>query len=425
MTPAPSNEEEPDTPETAAQTDPAATSASAKAAPTNTEPVEPETSVIIATDGKDENSYAVLDKSDDYVSLGEGKGSYKYTDGTLTLKDVNIELTNDSWAWTGLEIAHGSMVITLVGSNNIKTNNGHGIYVYDGNLTINGDGSLTITCTGYGDGIYVNNGSLTIDGAKVSINVESEGGYSAIATYNGDVNIINGADVTATTKVTGDYSVDPYAIYAYNGKITIKDSNVTAVADGRISLEGSRENWIVQKGVGLYSAASLYNPDMFGKAGIEIVNSNVHSTGNFASMLVSGRDGKITIADSTIVTPEGVNIRELMRTLENDPDAGAVQVGAILATGEGPIDLDAIMAEIDRLLQEGDDEALAAYLTSLFDQIAKDVTIVRDSELVTAEKSASLIPKTGDDGMNTVVLLLTLAASGCVCAYLIRRKVSA
>ena len=386
---------------------------------------EPEPSVWIGTDNE-EDPYVELDQSDDFVSLGEGKGSYKYTEGNLVLKDVNIELGTD-WL-PGFDIT-GTIIINLQGNNNIATKS-DGINVYNGDLTINGDGTLTITCTGdWGDGIFVSDGSLTIDGAKVTISTETKYGSDAITVYDGDINIINGADVTANAKVAGEEKyASVYGIHAYNGKINIKDSNVTANADGKISLEGKMDDWVRQIGIGIYSESSDIYPDnpylaeYARPAGITIDNSNVNASGSFAAMLVIGKDGTITIKDSTIITPDDVNIRELMGTIEDDPDAAAVQIGAILAKGEGPVDLDAIMEEYYRLLDEGDDAALAEFLTSILDNTVKDVTIVRDSELVTAEKS--MIPKTGDS-FNAETLLLVLAVSGCICAYLIRKKVIA
>ena len=385
----------------------------------------PEPSVVMGSDNEEE-PYVELDQSDDFVSLGEGKGFYQYTEGKLVLKDVNIEL-GEKWL-PGLSIT-GTIVINLQGDNYISSKS-NGINVFYGDLTINGDGSLTINCTGdVGDGIYVSDGSLTIDGAKVTVNTETKYGSDAITVYDGDVNIINGADVTANAKITGDEAkyASVYGIHAWNGKINIKDSNVTAKADGKISLEGEMKDWIRQNGVGLYSQSyDIYSPDSetARPAGIVIDNSNVNASGSFAAMLVIGKDGTITIKDSSIVAPDDANIRALMATIADDPDAAAVQIGAILAKGEGPVDLDAIMEEYYRLLDEGDDAALAEFLTSILDNTVKDVKIVRDSELVTAEKSVSLTPQTGDS-FHAETLLLVLAVSGCICAYLIRKKVIA
>ena len=129
----------------------------------------------------------------------------------------------------------------------------------------------------------------------------------------------------------------------------------------------------------------------------------------------------ITIDGSTIVSPEGVNVRDLMAVIGGDSDAAASVIGAILATGEGPIDMDAIMEKIDSLNEAGDEEALLAYLDSLFGAIAKDVNIIRNSELQT-EKAG--IPVTGDS-YHVEFLILGLIAAGAVSAYLIRKRMMA
>lgn len=375
-------------------------------------PVEPDNWVTI-------NGNTLLEDSDEFISLGEGKGSYQYSDGTLVLKDIVIEIKAPYVS--GIH-SYGTLIIVLDGNNSITTHGYEGIMVSNGDLTIKGDGSLIISNKGdgydediyYYNGLYVG-GDLTIDGADVTSDVYSSGSYAAIYAY-GDINIVNGANVTAkSTPMTDD--TNHYGIHAYNGKITIKDSNVIASADGTFDLSGDK----TQAGIGIYSQAYLYNPDTAKTAGIVIDNSNVHSIGSLASMLVIGRDGTITIDGSTIVSAGDVNIRELMATIDDDPDAAAVQIGAILASGEGPVDLDAIMEKIEEL--SNDPDALEAYLISLFDSIAKDVNIVRNSELTAQKASLSLspVPQTGDNA-HAEVLLLTMLAAGIVCVYIIRKK---
>lgn len=327
----------------------------------------------------------MLEDSDEFISLGEGKGSYQYSDGTLVLKDIVIEIKAPYVS--GIH-SYGTLIIVLDGNNSITTHGYEGIMVSNGDLTIKGDGSLIISNKGdgydediyYYNGLYVG-GDLTIDGADVTSDVYSSGSYAAIYAY-GDINIVNGANVTAkSTPMTDD--TNHYGIHAYNGKITIKDSNVIASADGTFDLSGDK----TQAGIGIYSQAYLYNPDTAKTAGIVIDNSNVHSIGSLASMLVIGRDGTITIDGSTIVSAGNVNIRELMATIDDDPDA------------------------------------LEAYLISLFDSIAKDVNIVRNSELTAQKASLSLspVPQTGDNA-HAEVLLLTMLAAGIVCVYIIRKK---
>ena len=60
-----------------------------------------------------------------------------------------------------------------------------------------------------------------------------------------------------------------------------------------------------------------------------------------------------------------------MAVIGGDSDAAASVIGAILATGEGPIDMDAIMEKIDSLNEAGDEEALLAYLILCSEQLQK------------------------------------------------------
>ena len=310
-----------------------------------------------------------LTKSDTFVSLGEGKGSYQYNGESLILKDAQIEIDG----FDGITIT-GNLVIILEGNNAIIVGaTSEGIEIYNGDLTIKGDGTLSISNklggyqpdedNYYYEGIYNPDGDITIDGATVNVDVYSDSSYENSAIYaGGDINILNGANVTAKSTAMGEEDLTHYGIYSNGGKISIIDSNVTASADGKISLEDE----ILQAGIGLYSRDlnSLRDLEAECLSGIVIDNSNVRSTGSFASMLVIGRDGTITIDGSTIVSPEGVNVRDLMAVIGDDPDAAASVIGAILATGEGPIDMDAIMEKIDSLIEAGDEEALLAYLDS-------------------------------------------------------------
>ena len=369
-----------------------------------------------------------LTKSDTFVSLGEGKGSYQYNGESLILKDAQIEI--DGFFVDGITIT-GNLVIILEGNNAIIVGaTSEGIEISNGDLTIKGDGTLSISNklggyqpdedNYYYEGIYNPDGDITIDGATVNVDVYSDSSYENSAIYaGGDINILNGANVTAKSTAMGEEDLTHYGIYSNGGKISIIDSNVTASADGKISLEDE----ILQAGIGLYSRDlnSLRNLEADCLSGIVIDNSNVRSTGSFASMLVIGRDGTITIDGSTIVSPEGVNVRDLMAVIGGDPDAAASVIGAILATGEGPIDMDAIMEKIDSLNEAGDEEALLAYLDSLFGAIAKDVNIIRNSELQT-EKAG--IPVTGDS-YHVEFLILGLIAAGAVSAYLIRKRMMA
>ena len=433
----------------------------------NTDEEETETKTTVWLKGEE------LKESEDFVSLGENKGSYKYNDGTLVLKDVVIEVE----AGHGPAISfRGTLVIDLQGNNTLITNGGTVVTGWfdsesdDNKLTITGDedASLLISNKGegktedsyYSDGIYVGDGDLVIDGVEVTSDVYSSGYSAAIWVDNGDVTITNGADVTAKSEAVEDVMCH-YGIYAGEGKISVtNDSDVYASADGDLSdlaelvaagygdtiqgggisnyywydlllssmfngaYGGLHEGAMAQLGIGMFSEAYGVDPnaDETGTTGILIDDSNVRSIGSFASMLVIGQDGTIKINDSTIISPDDVNIRELMAVIDDDPDAAAVIIGAILANGEGPIDIDAIMKEINKLQNAGETEELETYLTSLFDAVAKDVNIVRDAELQ-IQKAGLVIPKTGVE-IQVEGLVIALIMAGAICAYCIRRKVT-
>lgn len=425
-----------------------------------------------------------ITESDEFVAVDEedeSKGEYKYNDGTLVLKDVVIEL--DPGYGPAINIT-GTLVIDLEGDNYLTTDGTTVIYAglwsdsedVKNTLTITGDGSLTISNKGdgvakedqgYADGIYVIGGDLVIDGAEVTSDIYNSGGMGAIWVQDGNVEIKNGADVTAKSTATSDI-MEHYGIYTSGGTVTIsEDSDVYASADGDLTdfaaivakgypeLIERSENWnydiesynwfynmldttyladvdleglMAQFGIGIYSEgimSSEYAEDY--PCGIFIDDSNVHAIGSFAAMLVNGLNGTIKINDSTIVSPDGVNVRDLMAVVEDDPDAAAAVIGAILAKGEGPVDIDAIMEEIDKIYEEDGEEGLEAYLTELFDSVAKDVNIVRDAELQTQKAGLGVgegIPTTGDN-FQAEGLLIAMIAAGVVIAYCIRRKVSA
>ena len=410
---------------------------------TQSEPAEeePETAVWIA--GK------LIEEKDEFESLGEGKGEYKYYDGTLILKKVVIEIEPE---YGGAAIVvQGTLVIELEGDNYLTTTGGTEVlaaYLYDyededkeNTLTITGDGSLTLSNKGdgkiidnknYWDGIYVSDGNLVIDGTEVTSDIYTNTpGAAAINVYGGDLDIINGANVTAKTTPIEDIPTPYYGIYVGEGKINISGaSNVIASADGDASgliesIFNPDYDGKLQLGIGMMSKA--YSDEESGVAGIIIDDSNVRSIGSLASMMVLGLDGTIKINDSTIVSPDDVNVRELMATISDDPDAALQQIGAILAKGEGEINLDEVAEKIQKYIDENDMEGLEAYLTELFDSIAKDVNIVRDAELQAQKAGLGIgdgVPTTGDNFQAEGLLIAMFAASVAI-VYCIRRKVSA
>lgn len=162
-----------------------------------------------------------------------------------------------TWSWDGADYmelngyngsginAVGDLTIDLYGDNFINAEgNDYGVGVTNGDLTItgeNGDGGLYIDTenTGSGDfGIGTDTGSVTIDNADVTINTDS----CAIHTYEGDVTIENGSNVTANTN---DYAAI-HAGLGGDGDVNITDSTVNAKCsdpEGNAIIAGQNENY--------------------------------------------------------------------------------------------------------------------------------------------------------------------------------------
>lgn len=171
------------------------------------------------------------------VTAGGNEDDYniKLENGVLTLKDAVITYAPDSYYHNGALSATGDLTITLAeGTTNTITNTSAnsgisawncGIYV-DGNLIINGSGSLTAT-GGNGQsshGISVDYGDLIIDGAVVDANGGDAAGSSGIYT-GADVEIKNGA--TVNTKGGTASSGSSVGIESH-GAITITNSSGSA-----------------------------------------------------------------------------------------------------------------------------------------------------------------------------------------------------
>lgn len=164
-------------------------------------------------------------------TLGEGGCTAYFNAGTLHLNGANITDTSTSDSNTGAIFALGTLTITLAGANNVTNNSDEGSWNcgirVDGNLTINGTGTLTATGgTGFtSHGISVE-GALTIQSGTVNaIGREAEGSSGIFASE--DVSIDGG---TVTARGENASGGDSRGIES-SGSITIKSgSTVTAAA---------------------------------------------------------------------------------------------------------------------------------------------------------------------------------------------------
>ena len=143
----------------------------------------------------------------DETLSGEG-WSYDAASKTLTLTDANItgEFSNCS-----IRAQDMDLTVELVGKNSLS----HMIFVDNGKLKIQGEGSLSSTGSTFG--IDVRGGSLSISGGCTVTATGSSYGINA----TGDISV---QDSTVTAE-------GPYGIYT-EGKLEIKDSTVKVTGTG-------------------------------------------------------------------------------------------------------------------------------------------------------------------------------------------------
>lgn len=219
---------------------------------------------------------------------------YDSATGTLTLKNANI--TGDSSTNFSAGIyAEGDLTIVLEGSSTVTgvvcNDESRGINTLDGNLTIQGGGSLTArgadtsgsgSCS-YGIDVY---GSFTQQGGIVT----------AIAGNVSGNNPSSGLDVSGTVTVKGGTLTatggsaainSSYGIYA-RGTVTVSDATVTATSGSAgyasyglyigssspsVTLSGS-SSLTARSGSATDTAGGIYVQNLFGSAGSVTVEDN-------------------------------------------------------------------------------------------------------------------------------------------------------
>ena len=220
---------------------------------------------------------------------------YDSATGTLTLKNANI--TGDSSTNFSAGIyAEGDLTIVLEGSSTVTgvvcNDESRGINTLDGNLTIQGGGSLTArgadtsgsgSCS-YGIDVYGSftqqGGSVTAIAGNVSGNNPSSGLY-----VSGTVTV-KGGTLTATG---GSAAINnSYGIYAYSSSVTVSDATVTATSGSAgyasyglyigssspsVTLSGS-SSLTARSGSATDTAGGIYVQNPFGSTGFVTVGDN-------------------------------------------------------------------------------------------------------------------------------------------------------
>ena len=262
--------------------------------------------------------------------------SIKWDGATLTLNNATI--TQGALGGAAIWYYRDSdLNIALVGTNTVTGPSGsrsgasYGIFAWGPNelidLTISGDGSLTVTGGGtvsesYGictDNLIVQSGTVNATGG------DSEEDNYGIYAYN-NVTITNG-DVTATSGDSGDYSCGIYADY---GNIDV--SGGTVIAQGGDSVDNSDGICVSKNGItisggevtttggdtegrscGIDADRITINGGVFtatGRTGTEgsygiytdaltITGGTITATGNISGVYGSSEDCKVTIAPQT------------------------------------------------------------------------------------------------------------------------------
>ena len=192
------------------------------------------------------NEYGYVVTGGEYIN--ENNYDVSWDGSTLTLKNATID--GNIKKGSGVSIFNGSLTIVLIGDNKVIGVSGTAggsspaIAVWSGGLTIEGEGSLTVTGGGiegtyivnrsYGlyarNNITINSGTITAIGGAVA----QGGSYSYPISYGicseyGSVNI-SGGDVTATGGESEDKS---YGIFARD------DVNVTG---GEVTANGGKSS---------------------------------------------------------------------------------------------------------------------------------------------------------------------------------------
>lgn len=220
---------------------------------------------------------------------------YDSATGTLTLKDANI--TGDSSTNFGAGIhAGGDLTIVLEGSSTVTgvvcNDESRGINTLDGNLTIQGGGSLTArgadtsgggSCS-YGIDVY---GSFTQQGGSVTAIAGNVSGNNPSSGLNVSGTVtVKGGTLTATGGSAARNS--SYGISAYSSSVTVSDATVTATSGSAgyasyglyiessspsVTLSGS-SSLTARSGTATDTAGGIYFATPFGSTGSVTVGDN-------------------------------------------------------------------------------------------------------------------------------------------------------
>lgn len=282
---------------------------------------------VIEVKGED-TSLTITDKNDD--------ADYEHGEGTGTISGGYVQPSHGAGFGGGIKVDDGASLDLQGGTitNNVASNGG-GVYVGKGSVTMSGnatiDGNLA---TMGGGGVYLNTelasrtddeAVLTMNGGTISNNTASGkdangnivGGGGGIGTNlyaespdpDYDAIVINGGTITGNKA-----EVDGAGIYVNNGKVSIKDSNISGNTAAAIQGTGT-----TQRGGGIYANGNKTVVKVTGSTisgnsatwggGIYINNTKVTMTGNSITGNKADQGGGIyAIGNTANVTMTGGSI---------------------------------------------------------------------------------------------------------------------
>ena len=219
----------------------------------------------------------------DYVAVD---GSEQYTDaqddvagayGGTWSWDGADDMTLDNYSGTGIQ-AGGDLNIELVGDNTITTTGSNeGIDVIsgkdsDGNLTITGDGSLSVNAPDY-YGITTT-GDTTIDGARVDIASK----YCGIHTgSSGDINIINGASVASNVEDGVAAAHAGETVNIADSTVIATNANGTAIESDKSSQDSGAPGISITDSL-VNATATGYGHAIYSSSDMSLVNSQINAS---------------------------------------------------------------------------------------------------------------------------------------------------
>ncbi|MCQ2303272.1 MAG: T9SS type A sorting domain-containing protein [Bacteroidales bacterium] len=209
-----------------------------------------------------------------------GGGIY-VSNGNVTINDATVSYNVAQTDHGGGIYVTGSSTVTVSGSStsiyqNTTGKSGGGIYMDNGTMTVSGGSIDSNTATNNGGGIYMNNGTMTVSGGRIYLNTATING-GGIYMNNGTMTVSGGSIYSNTATQNGG------GIYAA-GTITVEDGTInenTAAAGGGVYIPvGSTLN--------MYGAGSICNNEITGSNGggvyqagtMNVAGSSITVTGN-------------------------------------------------------------------------------------------------------------------------------------------------